>query len=509
MDAKPVRKSKFRLAIMVIAGFALGYQVVIYSLTAYLAKDHAQFALRLDPGNSAALATIARKQLAILMADTSKDTLAAESRGLADFAGGLVKATNPPPYDASGPASSAANQTASAGVAPAVDADVASAALAPGTVTADAPDANKVAAENEQSAPDPLKLQEQLQKILVRDPLNASAWSMLGLLAAKNNETDKANRYMQAAIARSLRERPAAYWGMRTSNDAQDHAKAAMLADALLRSDRQAMTVVGPFLGQMAENDKAKSWVDKTLAANPPWRARFFASLGDKVTDARTPLNLLLALNGTQQPPADREIKDYLRLLVSKRYYALAYYTWLQFLPPERLTKVGLLYNGGFEFELSGMPFDWVVNSSTGVTFDFAPHGGNQNGNALRVELSGGRVDFKPVSQYITLAPGDYKFTGNYKGELKGRRGLKWRMICYGSTGGRNVGESELMQGPKSDWTEFNFVFSVPSQDCPALWLGLQLDARSASEKIASGTMWYDDLRIARQDAVSVEAKQP
>ncbi len=509
MDVKPVHKNRIGLLFMVIAGCALAFQVVRYSLTAYLAKDHPELAIQLDRDNPAALATIARKQLAILLASTSKDALAAESRGLADFAGGLVKATNPPLYDASGPANGASNSSASVALAPAVDADVASAAPTAVTAQPDEANASNSTPENQAPLPDPVQLENQFQTILARDPLNANGWSMLGLLAAKNNDTGKANQYMEAAIARSLRERPAAYWGMRTAYDVGDHARAVMLADALLRSDRQAMKVVGPFLGQLAENDKTKSLVDKALAANPPWRAQFFASLGDKVTDARTPLNLLLGLNGTENPAADKEIKDYLRLLVTKRYYALAYYTWLQFLPPERLTKVGLLYNGGFEFELSGMPFDWVVSPSTGVTFDFAPHGGSQNGNALRVELSGGRVDFRPVAQYTTLASGDYKVTGNYKGELKGRRGLRWRMVCYGNTGGRTIGESELMQGPKGDWTEFDFVFSVPPQDCPAQWLGLVLDARSASEKIVSGTMWYDDVSIARQDVVSSETKQP
>jgi hypothetical protein len=328
---------------------------------------------------------------------------------------------------------------------------------------------------------------------LLNDPLNAHALRILGQLAA--DETAK-DAFMLAATRRSLRESLAVYWLMQKGYERKDYAKAIYYADILLRTKPQVLPYVAPMLAQLAENKDASSAVKKLLANNPPWRAQFFSALPNSISDARTPLELLLSIQNTPTPPVSGDLHAYLNFLIGHNFYELAYYAWLQFLPPEQLSSVGLLFNGSFKFAPSGLPFDWVITPGQGVTVDIAarPESGQR---ALMIEFGYGRVEFQGVTQMIMLPPGAYEFKGNYKGEVVGRRGLDWRITCAGGNS-PPLGKSPMVIGVMPVWKDFEFSFTVPSTDCRAQYVRLRLDARSASEQLVSGAIWYNELRIAR-----------
>ena len=60
------------------------------------------------------------------------------------------------------------------------------------------------------------------------------------------------------------------------------------------------------------------------------------------------------------------------------------------------------------------------------------------------------------------------------------------------------IAESRMLLGNHPDWTDFELTFKVPDSNCRAQFLLLYFDARSASEKLVSGSMWFDDLQILR-----------
>ena len=276
-----------------------------------------------------------------------------------------------------------------------------------------------------------------------------------------------------------------------------DYETALYYADALLRTRSQYEPRVIPFVARMAEIGEANAHVKRLLATNPPWRGAFFAQVSSAITDARTPLDLLLALRDSGAPPTAKELSGYLNFLISRNFHELAYYAWLQFLPPEQLTKTGLLFNGSFEVPLSGLPFDWTISSGSGVTIDIVARPDRDGEQALFVEFGHGRVDFRDVTQLTMLPPGTYRLQVKYRGELLGRRGLIWRVAC---TGSRNdvLGESTMTTGIARDWEDMEFSFTVPETGCRAQYVRLTLDARSASERLVAGKVWYDDLRVTR-----------
>src|SRR5581483_4796696 len=77
-------------------------------------------------------------------------------------------------------------------------------------------------------------------------------------------------------------------------------------------------------------------------------------------------------------------------------------------------------------------------------------------------------------------------------------RGPAWRVTCAGADT-KLIGKSAISaMGAATEWTEFVFLFTVPPTDCRAQYVRLALEARSASERLLSGAIWYDDLRITR-----------
>jgi hypothetical protein len=351
-------------------------------------------------------------------------------------------------------------------------------------------------AQTKLDASDDKQARRLAERALLSDPLNARAMRILGQIAELSNDGPRSWQFMQASVRRSLNESLAMVWLMYKTAERRDYAAAMNYADVLLRTRPQlGKDVVIPVLARIAENKEAVVAFKEMLSRHPPWRAQFFDALPGSITDARTPLDLLMALKHSPAPPATSELGSYLNFLIGRKFYALAYYTWLQLLPPEQISGAGFVFNGGFTTVPSGLPFDWLISAGAGATveIDTVPDdGGNR---ALFARFEDGRVDFGRVAQLIMLAPAQYRLEATYKGTLLGQRGLKWRVTCVEGPS-TAIGESGMIKGITSAWKTVEFSFTVPGSNCPAQYLHLDLDARMASEQFVSGEVWFDNVRI-------------
>lgn len=330
---------------------------------------------------------------------------------------------------------------------------------------------------------------------LTADPFNARGLELLGQIAVENSEEASADRFMRASATRSLRRRLALYWLSERAFARGDYEEASRFADALLRGHPRAMALASPLLTRMIELPDAQHDIVKLLSAGPPWRPDFFAHLRSGLTKPDAPLQLLLALRNSAHPPTDKEIAVYLRLLIDRRNYDLAYASWLQLLSDSRLASTGWLYNGGFAHPLSGAPFDWSIQSGRGVTIDILPTGDRSGHFALVIEAGPGRVNFLPVRQTLALPAGRYTLSGLFKGNIRGERGFRWTVGC--SEWPFKVSETQMFLGSIPRWTKFSAAIDVPD-DCRLQTIKLVLDARSESEAFISGTIQFTELSVER-----------
>src|SRR5262245_34203065 len=144
---------------------------------------------------------------------------------------------------------------------------------------------------------------------LRNDPLHARAFSILGQLSQRDADEKRTETLMQAAVRRSIHESIAVYWLMQKSYEDQDYHAAVRYADTLLRTRQDRSGLTGPVvsvLAKIAELEGPGGDVEQLLARNPPWRSRFFGHLSGAISDARTPLNIFLALQDTPDRKSTR-----------------------------------------------------------------------------------------------------------------------------------------------------------------------------------------------------------
>jgi hypothetical protein len=328
-------------------------------------------------------------------------------------------------------------------------------------------------------------------------PLDARALRILGQAATAAGDEAEAASFMQEAARLSLHESLAVYWLLVQSAKEKDNKAAIYYADAILRTLPGFDSYVIPILALIAEDKDSASFLKAVLTDDPPWRSNFLQGLPRSVRDERVPLDFLVGLRNSPRPPTAADINGYLDFLVQHKMYALAYYTWLQFLPDQSLRSAGLLYNGDFNIAPSGSPFDWRITQGSGVNVDIEERPDKRGADALVIDFEYGRVEYHSVKQLIMLAPGQYQFQGQYKGALVGPRGLKWRLACAESPT-QPFAESDMIRGGDAAWKDAKFNFTVPAQDCAAQYLSLDLDARMPSEEFMTGSIWFDELKISR-----------
>jgi hypothetical protein len=265
----------------------------------------------------------------------------------------------------------------------------------------------------------------------------------------------------------------------------------------LLRSRFYLREQISPTLLAFAIDDEAKAALVRVLGENPPWRAWYLAEVAKSMNDPGVAYAVYADLKDTANPPSSRELAPYLQNLVGAGRFEQAYLTWIHFLPNERRRNITYVYNGDFEYPLSGLPFDWMIGEILGATTEIVATPSAENGHVVRIEFANRRIAYRHLRKLLMLPPGGYQLTGMVSANnLQNERGLTWRIACA-EMDKQLLGESPRVLGTVG-WRRFELSFEVPHGNCRAQWLTLTLAARVALEEQIGGEVWFDDLAVER-----------
>lgn len=334
---------------------------------------------------------------------------------------------------------------------------------------------------------------------LTREPLVPYGIEILGQAAIKDGQDAAADALMRQAAMVSKRDLAAEIWIFTHDVTARDLSGAATALDAIMRGHPEIIEDFAAAVAPSLRDPDTAATLVAGLGLKPPWRSLL---MGVLVRQHRNPEGLLRLFAGLERSGGltQQELGAFLGELMANGRYEQAYLYWLQSLPPARLATLGLLYNGHFDYPVSNMAYDWVVAPASGTVIET---GTSDKGPTLDIGFLGDGADFKNVTHDLILNPGRYRLTGYVRADhFENQRGLRWRIACLerdGTGSGENaLGTSDLVSGDRS-WQPFVLAFEVPASGCRAQRLVLELPARTAAERIASGVVSYAGLDILAQ----------
>jgi hypothetical protein len=466
-ETAPARRPLFRLGLIVLGVF-LAWQVIVHSWAHYLAEPAPSVALMLNSRQPDALRVAAERKLEEILTAARSSYAEADRDRLPAFSDRRIVGV---------PDESTLSD------------------LPPGFVL---------------SAKDAAEVEDLLRRSIAAAPLNARAFSLLGRVADLKQDEAQARTYYRQAARLSRHEVSAAIWLLNHAIKDNSVDEVLSYADLLQRVRPSIVAPIAPILARVAESEDGRQKLITLLAGDPPppWRSAFLRSLPQHVIDPRTPMDVVFKLKGAGVLVDADDLRPYLDLLLRNGLADLAYQTWLQFLSDQQLSTLGRLNNAGFERPPSGLPFDWVIRAGTNANAEILPHPEHPERKVLIVDFRGGRAQFQAgVRQWVVLPPGAYRLAGAVEGDLRGRRGLKWRILCQEAGRTLQLAESEMLIGKFAEGRSFSFDFTVPNSDCAAQIVQLDLDARSSSEQLVLGELIFDDLRLDRLAASDTPAQ--
>ena len=351
------------------------------------------------------------------------------------------------------------------------------------------PEALRTLAEQQFDAGQRRAAAETAGELLGREPLEGTAWRVLGQVAQAQADPPRAAQAYAKAIELTPRDASARIWLAEQAVAAEDFTGAIDQLDLLLRTHLTAWGTIFDYMAAQAAHPGFRAALVARLAAGPDGRRRVLEHL--QHLNPQTGLAPVAdAIHGSLQVQGAlprRDFERWIESLLRRGDWPKAYALWSSFLPQgARLTPV---YNGDFILRPSGTGFDWRTPATPGVTVEFP------SGQGARISFRNRRIDHAGLEQLLLLPPGRYLLQVEMRPDgLRSDRGLQWTLACAGS--GQEVASTPPLGARGNESTAFEMPVQVP-EECGAQWLRLRNAARVPALQSLSGAVTVTRVAIA------------
>jgi len=329
---------------------------------------------------------------------------------------------------------------------------------------------------------------------LVRSPFDVRALRVFGLTEARAGREDAADEILTLAGNWSLRDDPAHAWLVERRLRRGDYASSFAHADTLVRRREDIQPQVFRLFtaAAVADPQRALPVVARLLAAKPPWRPAYLASLNLTPEGLQVAGNLSILLQTGRTPFSNQELQDLYGSLINAGGIEAIQTVRGRLNRPSLAT---LVTNSGFDEADHPGPFQWRLYEKAGIAAEITADDLAPSNVALRVVYDGyatGTV----AEQLVYLAPGAYRLTAAVRTESGNPADrLAWTLTCATAGGGDRASTPAGARGASTDaWATLSGRFEVPA-NCPAQWL--RLETRAADRRDPT-LVWFDRVRLAR-----------
>lgn len=341
---------------------------------------------------------------------------------------------------------------------------------------------------------------EALMRYLGRDAASPDRWGFLGEALQAAGRTAEARDAFDRSIALSPRAPQALLGAADFYLEIGERTRGLeLVSQSLQAGDIIDNAVFGELEFRKVSADEVVAHVALDARASRVYLRRLIAA--NAVNDAAT----LWTWMHTKGFVNDRSAIEYVEGLIRDKQPEAAARAWAAYAggrlagAPAGDPESNAVFNGGFEADPVGGPFDWRIERRPGVGVAFDTNTRHAGARALRVTCDGTQnVGEVGVEQAVYLAAGQYRLDAYVRTEgVTTDEGVGLRVVSSGAPQPLDV-MTERMGGTAA-WTRVESIFEVPAGGR----LLRVVVARKPSlkfDQFVRGAVWIDEVRLSREN---------
>jgi tetratricopeptide (TPR) repeat protein len=343
-------------------------------------------------------------------------------------------------------------------------------------------------AEGKDAAAEPL-----LERGLAISPADARLYSLLGVIARREGDDEKAKALFGHALAQLPTEIQALLQQLSYALDARRFGDAIDHLELIARRWGTYWKEVEPALPLVLSDPEAFKLISQRFAP-PRLRGPLLRSLIEGADTSAYAYDLVLAWHAAGED-VTREINQLTERFIRDGAYSRAFLLFKLTRAGDAASDGGFIHNGGFDRVPSGNAFDWTITNQTGVAMEIVERRrGEAAAKLLAVRFLDSPIRFNNVKQTLRLVAGSYRLKAVYSAEdLRMPRPIEIGIACLG---GEMLAQGGFAEGDVRAG-EVAFDFTVPSADCPLQQVTLFNQHVTESWKNRyGGTLFIDEIAI-------------